>query len=598
MQPTDVRTKMISRIQHMVNNAIIKDRRFLDDEQLIRSEQLSVLEEIFNANVRDAEIQELSSHFAGVLRGDHPCHLAIWGKTGTGKTLTMSYFLKLLSEMCREKRIPIRYRHLDLSTPRPCFRGLNDLACLLNASKRYKKGISLEELMLRIEAALAGYRGYLVLFVDEVDNIRRDRDSFMTFLVRRLPQRIPAKLILVFASNRLDWPDNLDPRVRSFLKLNELVFSPYDALDLQLLLRIRVEKALHENAVEDGVVEKIAALASRDHGDARQAIALLARSAYLNVLGPNPRQVSDSQTGNHCDVCFPIRRALQLRVALGLLANERLEIDPGVLSALLEVDVYYHGVRSLETVALQMRRPNATGLYRSDLPSPEVMALHVDRKRFMEIINRDVTFGALAETLAPAVHAFFQEIPKSKKGPGAFDTDFAKLPEEIKQVNRAAAARIPLVLQLVGLYVVPENYPASSAAREVRGVIRQNLELLAETEHDGWMISQKRNGWVYGKDRDNNRKIHPALLPYRQLSEKDRYKDRNAVRKYPQIVAMAGFKIITCPPKRQEPNDSQASPTEIVPAYAKPGKRATALGNGTGTGSRRARRTRASRKTR
>ena len=142
MEPTTVRSKIASRIQHMVGNAIIKDRRFLDDEQLIRSEQLAVLEEIFNANVRDAEIQELSSHFAGVLRGDHPCHLAIWGKTGTGKTLTLSFFLNLLAEMARAKNVPVRHEHLDLSTPRPCFRALNDLACLFNASKRYKKGIS------------------------------------------------------------------------------------------------------------------------------------------------------------------------------------------------------------------------------------------------------------------------------------------------------------------------------------------------------------------------------------------------------------------------------------------------------------------------
>ena len=244
-EPITVRSKIASRIQHMVGHAIIKDRRFLDDEQLIRSEQLAVLEEIFNANVRDAEIQELSSHFAGVLRGDHPCHLAIWGKTGTGKTLTLSFFLNLLAEMARAKNVPVRHEHLDLSTPRPCFRALNDLACLLNASKRYKKGISLEELMLRIEAALAAYRGYLILFVDEVDNVRRDRDTFLTFLVRRLPQRIQAKLILVFVSNRLNWPDHLDPRVKSFLKLNELIFKPYDAMDLQHILRIRVEKALH-----------------------------------------------------------------------------------------------------------------------------------------------------------------------------------------------------------------------------------------------------------------------------------------------------------------------------------------------------------------
>jgi len=191
------------------------------------------------------------------------------------------YFLNLLADMSQEKQIPLRHEQLDLSTPRPCFRALNDLACLFNASKRYKKGISLEELMLRIESKLTEFRGYLVLFIDEIDNVRRDRDTFLTFLVRRLPQRIKAKLILVFASNRLNWPDNMDPRVKSFLKLNELIFKPYDALDLQRILRIRVEKGLHPRTVKRGVIEKIAAMASRDHGDARRAVALLAKSAYL-----------------------------------------------------------------------------------------------------------------------------------------------------------------------------------------------------------------------------------------------------------------------------------------------------------------------------
>ncbi len=281
MENLKVHTKITDQMQHMLKHSVIKNHRFLDDEQLIRSEQLAVLEKIFNANVRDAEIKELSSHFAPILRGDHPMHLALWGKTGTGKTLTMTFFLSLLTEMCESEKIAIRHVHLDLSTPRPCFRALNDLACLLNACKRYKRGISLEEIMLSIEASLADYRGYLVLFIDEADNVRRDKDTFLAFLIRRLPQSIPSKLILIFASNRLDWSDNLDPRVKSFLKLNELIFKPYDAIDLQKILSIRVEKALHPKAVEPGVVQKIAALASQDHGDARQAVALLAQSAYL-----------------------------------------------------------------------------------------------------------------------------------------------------------------------------------------------------------------------------------------------------------------------------------------------------------------------------
>ncbi|MCK4342533.1 MAG: AAA family ATPase [Phycisphaerae bacterium] len=277
----NVKAKIEEEVQQILNRPLILNRRFLDDEQLIRAEQVAVLEEIFNANVRDREIREISAHFAPILRGDHPVHLALWGKTGTGKTLTTIYFLNLLAEMCCERNVPIRHVQLNLSTPQPCFRALNDLACLLNACKRYRKGISLEELMGRIEGALAGYHGYLILFIDEVDNVRRDHDTFLAFLIRRLPQRIPAKLILIFASNRLNWMEHLDPRVQSFLKVYELIFDPYDAVDLQRILNIRVEKALRSGAARPGVIEKIAALSSRDHGDARKAVALLASSASL-----------------------------------------------------------------------------------------------------------------------------------------------------------------------------------------------------------------------------------------------------------------------------------------------------------------------------
>ena len=265
----------------VVENAVIINRRFLDDEQLIHSEQLEVLEEIFNANVRDYEIREISSHFAPILRNDHPMHLALWGKTGTGKTLTISYFLKLLSDMCQEREIPIRIVHLDLSTPRPCFRALNDLACLLNVSRKYKKGISLEEIMHKIESALVEYRVYFILFIDEVDNVRTDKDSFLGFLIRRLPQAVPSKVILVFASNRINWADNLDPRIKSFLKMNELIFKPYDAVDLQHILKIRVKKALEPKSMAPGVIEKIAAMSCREHGDARKAVVLLSSSAHI-----------------------------------------------------------------------------------------------------------------------------------------------------------------------------------------------------------------------------------------------------------------------------------------------------------------------------
>jgi archaeal cell division control protein 6 len=241
-----------------------------------------VLQDIFDQNIREREINEIIAHFAPMLRDQNPVNLSLLGGSGSGKTATMLLVLSHLQQTAAEKGIEMRYEHLDLSVPRPAFRALNDLACQLNASKHYVKGMSIDEMTGRIEQALADYHGLLVLFIDEIDHVTRDLDScFLKFLVRRLPQAIPAKLVLVLTSNRLNWRKNIDSRVKSFLKVNELIFQPYNAVDLQKILRVRVDKALNVDQVQPGVIEKIAAYASREHGDARKAVELLARAARI-----------------------------------------------------------------------------------------------------------------------------------------------------------------------------------------------------------------------------------------------------------------------------------------------------------------------------
>ena len=124
-----VNDKIEKQIQCLLKNTIILNRKFLDDEQLDRYEQFSVLKDIFDVDVRDKEIKELSSHFAPIFRNDHPVHLSLLGKTGTGKTVTMLYFLTMINNLCLKRGLEMRHVHLDLSTPKPCFRVLNDLAC-------------------------------------------------------------------------------------------------------------------------------------------------------------------------------------------------------------------------------------------------------------------------------------------------------------------------------------------------------------------------------------------------------------------------------------------------------------------------------------
>jgi len=79
----------------------------------------------------------------------------------------------------------------------------------------------------------------------------------------------------------LDWEKALDPRILSFLKKTDILFEPYDALDLLEILKLRVEKALDKRKVELSALKKVAALASRETGDARKAVELLAKAVTV-----------------------------------------------------------------------------------------------------------------------------------------------------------------------------------------------------------------------------------------------------------------------------------------------------------------------------
>ena len=106
-------------------------------------------------------------------------------------------------------------------------------------------------------------------------------------------------------------------------------------------------------------------------------------AGYINVLGPNPRDGED--------ITYPVRRALLLRVHLGI---EDLSIDPridaGLLNAFLRIEAYRHGSRSVEKIAEQVRLNSRTGEFtRSDLPARSQLELHVNADKFLELVEQE-----------------------------------------------------------------------------------------------------------------------------------------------------------------------------------------------------------------
>ena len=87
----------------------------------------------------------------------------------------------------------------------------------------------------------------------------------------------------------------------------------------------------------------------------------------------------------------------------------------------------------------------------------------------------------------------------------------------------------------------PENFSFSS----------YEIEFLSELEHERWMQEKIAEGWHYGAKRDDRKKTHPSIIPYKDLSESEKEKDRDTVKLIPQIISLIDYQIYrfdTAPP--------------------------------------------------
>ena len=106
----------------------------------------------------------------------------------------------------------------------------------------------------------------IVLVLDEIDQTtKKISNDFLYNLTRLNPELSKSQICLVGISNNLTFLDELDPRVKSSLSEEEIVFPPYNALQLQDILTKRAQDVFKEGVMEEGVVAKCAALAAREH---------------------------------------------------------------------------------------------------------------------------------------------------------------------------------------------------------------------------------------------------------------------------------------------------------------------------------------------
>ncbi len=227
---------------------------------------------------RDEHINQIAEILAPSLKLEKPSNLFIYGKTGTGKTLSVKYTTEQISEVAKENDIPIKIMYINCKLKKVAdteYRLIAEIA--RNLGKTIPAtGLPTDEVYNIFYQALDESEQLLILVLDEIDQlIKKTGDEIIYNLTRINSELKQAQISIIGISNDLMFANHIDPRVKSSLSEEEVLFHPYNALQIQDILRKRCEQAFKPGKIDDGVIPKCSAYAAREHGDARRAIDLL-----------------------------------------------------------------------------------------------------------------------------------------------------------------------------------------------------------------------------------------------------------------------------------------------------------------------------------
>ena len=227
---------------------------------------------------RDEQTKQIANIIAPALKGDKPSNIFIYGKTGSGKTLTIKYTIQKLMEVAEREKIPLKPIYINCKLKRSTdteYRLIAQLARELGKSIP-PTGLPTEEVYKAFFKALNKQKQNYILILDEIDQlVNKTGDNALYNLTRINQEDTDSQISIIGISNDIMFVDALDPRVRSSLSEEEIIFPPYNAFQIQAILKQRAEIAFNKDVLEQGVIEKCAAYAARDHGDARRALELL-----------------------------------------------------------------------------------------------------------------------------------------------------------------------------------------------------------------------------------------------------------------------------------------------------------------------------------
>ena len=231
---------------------------------------------------RDSQIEELASILAPALKGETPSNVFIYGKTGTGKTAVARYVGKQLLLKGKELNRPTFFIYINCEVVDTHYRVLQNIANHFIDDWKERipfTGWPTDEVYAKLRNHIEKTGGVVIIVLDEVDRLKGDEALYN--LSRMNNDLKKAKTSIIGISNDLKFTEFLDPRVKSSLGEENMIFPPYAAHQLEDILGERAKIAFREGAFDESVIPLCSAIAAQEHGDARRALDLLRVSAEI-----------------------------------------------------------------------------------------------------------------------------------------------------------------------------------------------------------------------------------------------------------------------------------------------------------------------------
>lgn len=259
------------------------------DELFVTSDPIFARKELLEINHlpqkrrivgRDTQINAIADAVNPAVFEQSPSNILIYGKTGTGKSLCVKYVSQQLVETAEQEDVTAAFAYVDCAQESTETQTVQTIATSLNNSSETEitipdRGIATSSYYDRLWAILDQQYDVVLIILDELDKLADDSVLMQLSRAGEAGKVQNVKIGVIGISNKIKYKDKqLSERVRSSLCEREFVFPPYDATQLNKIMTARKD-AFQTGVLQAGVIPKAAALAAREHGDARQAIDIL-----------------------------------------------------------------------------------------------------------------------------------------------------------------------------------------------------------------------------------------------------------------------------------------------------------------------------------